>query len=167
MPKLFRWIGGKAVEVEDPFTNVIDAEFPPKGEVIVSLKRFLNEGEQLLAEGRLVGVRVEAAESVEDLAPELANISVVALAFPRYTDGRAYTSARILRERFGYKGYVRAVGDVLREQARYMVRCGFDAFEPADNSTPEEWTHAVGRFRHVYQRGADALKPAYEEREGA
>jgi uncharacterized protein (DUF934 family) len=167
MPKLFRWIDDCAVEVEDPFTNVIDSEFPPKGEVIVSLQRFLNEGERLLAEGRLVGVRVEAAEAVEDLEVDLPRISVIALVLPRFSDGRAYTSARILRQRLGYKGYVRAVGDVLREQARYMVRCGFDAFEPADNSTPEEWTHAVHRFRHVYQRGADALEPAFKEREGA
>jgi uncharacterized protein (DUF934 family) len=56
------------------------------------------------------------------------------------------------------------VGDVLREQARFMVRCGFDAFEPADGSTPEQWTHVVGRFRHVYQTAADQVRPAYEER---
>jgi len=53
---------------------------------------------------------------------------------------------------------------VLREQARFMVRCGFDVFEPADGSTPEQWTHVVGRFRHVYQRAADGREPAFEER---
>jgi uncharacterized protein (DUF934 family) len=60
---------------------------------------------------------------------------------------------------------VRAVGEVLREQARFMVRCGFDAFEPADGSTPEQWAHKVGEFRHVYQRAADHAAPAFEARE--
>ena len=91
---------------------------------------------------------------------------MVALAFPKFRDGRAYTSARLLRERFGFKGEVRAVGDVLREQAGFMVRCGFDAFEPADGSTPEDWERAAQRFRHVYQRAADGRAPAFAERGG-
>jgi uncharacterized protein (DUF934 family) len=88
----------------------------------------------------------------------------VALAFPRYRDGRAYSSARLLRERYGFKGEVRAVGDVLREQAGFMVRCGFDAFEPADGSSPEVWERAARRFRLVYQRGVDGRPPAFVER---
>jgi len=56
------------------------------------------------------------------------------------------------------------VGDVLREQAQFMLRCGFDAFEPADGSTPEDWEHAAHRFRHVYQRAADGRTPAFVER---
>ena len=81
-------------------------------------------------------------------------------------DGRAYTAARLLRERFGYTGQVRAVGDVLREQAHFMIRCGFDAFEPADGSTPADWAHVAARFRHVYQRAADDRAPAFVERQG-
>ena len=53
---------------------------------------------------------------------------------------------------------------MLREQARFMVRCGFDTFAPADGSTPDDWTHCVNRFRHVYQRAADGLEPAFAER---
>jgi uncharacterized protein (DUF934 family) len=59
------------------------------------------------------------------------------------------------------------VGDVLREQAGFMVRCGIDTFVPADGSTAAEWNHVVGRFRHVYQRAADGREPAYVEREEA
>jgi uncharacterized protein (DUF934 family) len=62
-------------------------------------------------------------------------------------------------------GEVRAVGDVLREQAGFMVRCGIDAFEPADGSSPEQWEHVTRRFRHVYQRAADGRTPAFAERE--
>ena len=111
-----------------------------------------------------MGVRLESSEAVEDLAYDLPRLSVVALAFPKYRDGRHYTSARLLRERFGYDGEIRAVGDVLREQAQFMVRCGIDAFEPSDGSSPQEWVAAAFRFRHVYQRAADDREPAYLER---
>jgi uncharacterized protein (DUF934 family) len=164
MPTLIRWTGQRAERVEDPYTNVPDEDSIPRGEVIVSLQRFQNEGKRLLAEGRKVGVRVEANEHVEDLAADLPNISVVALVFPNFLQGQPYSSARILRERYGYQGEIRAVGDVLREQAGFMVRCGFDVFAPADGSSPDEWTHVVNRFRHVYQRGEDGREPAFQER---
>jgi uncharacterized protein (DUF934 family) len=164
MPKLIRWRGGRAEEAEDPFTAVADDTPVPPGDVVVSMGRFEREGERLLREGRHVGVRIEAQEAVEDVAHELPRLSVVALAFPKFRQGQAYSSARLLRERYGYAGEVRAVGDVLREQARFMVRCGFDAFEPADGSIAEEWTRAVRRFRHVYQRAADGARPAFLER---
>ena len=151
---------------EDPFTDVADDRTIPPGDVIISLTRFQAEGEALLAEGRAVGVRLESHEEVEALAYDLPRLAVVALAFPKFGDGRAYSSARLLRERFGFKGEVRAVGDVLREQAGFMVRCGFDAFEPADGSTLEAGKGPPSRFRHVYQRSADGRAPAFEERGG-
>ncbi len=149
---------------EDPFTAVGDEDTIPPGDVIISLTRFQAEGEGLLSEGHSVGVRLESHEDVEALAYDLPQIAVVALAFPKFGDGRAYTSARLLRERLGYKGEVRAVGDVLREQAGFMVRCGFDAFEPADGSTVEVWEAAAHRFRHAYQRSDDGRPAAYAER---
>jgi uncharacterized protein (DUF934 family) len=165
MPTLIRWREGRAELAEDPFTAVSDEIGIPPGDVIVSLTRFQQDGERLLSEGRSVGVRVEPNEAVEDLAYDLPRIALVALAFPKYRQGQHYSSATLLRERYGFKGEVRAVGEVLREQARFMVRCGFDAFEPADGATPDEWTRKVGGFRHVYQRAADGLVPAFEERE--
>jgi len=164
MPSLIRWTGQRAEAAEDPFTAVVDEEPIPRGDVIVSLQRFHNEGHRLLAEGRKVGVRIEADEAVEDIAADLTRIAVVALVFPKFLTGQAYSSARVLRERYGYAGELRAVGDVLREQARFMVRCGFDTFAPIDGSSPENWSHVVGRFRHVYQRAADGREPAFEER---
>jgi uncharacterized protein (DUF934 family) len=164
MPRLIRWREGAGVASDDPFTAVADGDELPDGDVIISLTRFQAEGDRLLSEGRTIGVRLEPNENVEDLAYDLPRIAVVAPAFPKYRDGRAYTAAQLLRTRFGYKGEVRAVGDVLREQAGFMVRVGFDAFEPADGSTPEQWTHAASRHRHVYQRAADHRTPAFAER---
>ncbi|MBW8860242.1 MAG: DUF934 domain-containing protein [Caulobacter sp.] len=165
MPKLIKLTGDVAEWADDVFTHVGDDDALPEGDVILSLARFQAEGEILLSNSRRVGVRVEADQEVEALAYDLPRLSVVALAFPKYRDGRAYTSARLLRERLGFTGEVRAVGDVLQEQAGFMVRCGFDAFEPADGATPEAWTKAAHRYRHVYQRAADNRPPAFEERQ--
>ena len=165
MPALIRWTGQRAEPAEDPYTAVADEEPIPRGDVIVSLQRFHNEGERLLAEGRKVGVRIEANEAVEDIAADLPRLAVVALVFPKFLTGQAYSSARILRERYRYEGEVRAVGDVLREQAGFMIRCGIDAFAPIDGATPDAWTHVAHRFRHVYQRAADGRAPAFVERQ--
>ncbi len=165
MSKLIKRLAdGQFVAEADPFTSVSDeAELPP-GDVIISLTRFQAEGDRLLSEGRAIGVRIEPAEQVESLAYDLPRLALVALAFPTYRDGRAYTSATLLRERLGFTGEVRAVGDVLREQAGFMVRCGIDAFEPNDASDADQWAHAVNRHRHVYQRAADGRVTAFQER---
>jgi len=165
MPTLIRLKDGVYAAAEDVFADVADEDaIPAEGAVILSLTRLQAEGDALLSAGRTVGVRIQPEEEIEALAYDLPRLALVAPVFPKYRDGRAYTSARLLRQRLGFTGEVRAVGDVLREQAGYMVRCGFDSFAPADGSTPEEWAHAAGRFRHVYQRGADARAPVFEER---
>ena len=165
MPTLIKAQFGRMVLANDAFTHVDDEQDLPPGDVILSLSRFQAEGDWLLSEGRAVGVRLTTEEEVEALAYDLPRIAVVALAFPKFRDGRHYSNARILRERYGFLRQLRAVGDVLREQAGFMLRCGFDAFEPADGSTPEAWERATRRFRHVYQRAADERVPAFAERE--
>ena len=164
MPTLIRWTAGRAMAAEDVFIDVADEDDFPAGDVILSLTRFQAEGDRLIDEGRKVGVRLSSDEEAEALAYDLPRLALVALEFPKYRDGRAYTNARLLRERLGFKGEVRAVGDVLREQAGFMIRCGFDAFVPADGASVQEWQAAAQRYRHVYQRAADARVPAYVER---
>jgi len=154
---------GRPAWAEDAFTHVQDEEpLPDAGGVILSLDRFKAERETLT--NRPLGVRLEPGQAVEDLAPYIDAVSVIALTFPKFRDGRAFSSAALLRERLGYQGEVRAVGEVLREQVNYMVRCGFDAFEPSDGSTPEDLARKIAGFRHVYQAAADGRPPAYEER---
>jgi len=168
MPTLIEIKDGVCRGIDDPFTHVADDQDLGEGDVIISLTRFQSEGDRLLSEGRRVGVKLEADEEVEALAydlPRLAVVGLVALSFPKYRDGRQFTNARLLRERFKFGGQVRAVGDVLREQAGFMVRCGFDAFEPADGASSNEWQAATHRYRHVYQRSADGRAPAFVERE--
>ena len=164
MPTLIELKDGVCKGVEDSFTHVADDAEIPDGDVILSLTRFQTDGDRLLSAGRRVGVRLEPHEEVEALAYDLPRLSVVAPAVPKYRDGRAYSNARVLSERFKFKGQIRAVGDVLREQAGFMARCGFNAFEPADDASANEWQAATHRFRHVYQRSSDAHAPAFVER---
>ena len=166
MPKLIKATDGGLIEAEDVFVDVADEDDIPEGPVTLSMARFQAEGDALIGANRPVGVRVQTGEAVEDLAYDLPRIAVVALVFPKFRDGRHYSSARLLRERYNYTGEVRAVGDVLLEQGRFMLRCGFDAFVPADGSTPEAWAAAAARYRHVYQRATDDLVPAFEARRG-
>jgi uncharacterized protein (DUF934 family) len=155
----------RALTVQDAFVFVHDEEpIPAACDIVVTLSRLSSEGDDLLASGRRVGVRLQPSEAVEDLAYDLPRLAVVQLVFAKFRDGRPYSSARVLRERLAYQGEVRAVGDVLREQAMHMVRCGFDAFEPADGSSPEQWVAAAYRYRHVYQRAADEREPIHVER---
>jgi len=128
-------------------------------------QRGLAEGDALLSSGRRVGVRLQPHERIEDLAYDLPRLAVVELVFSKFRDGRPYSNASILRGRLDYQGEVRAIGDVLREQALHLVRCGFDAFEPIDGSTPDEWLAAAHRYRHVYQRAADGRIPVFAERD--
>lgn len=164
MPKLIKLQkDGSFAWEEDLFQTIGDEDPVPAGDVIVSLARFMAEGESLLA-GRRVGVRIEPDQAVEDLAYDLPRVAVVALAFPKFLDGRAFSAARLLRDRYGFAGEVRAVGEVLREQALNMVRCGFDAYVPADGADPAAWAAAASRYRHVYQRATDARQPVFVER---
>ena len=87
---------------------------------------------------------------VEALVPDLARIAVVMLDFPKYTDGRAYSQARLLRERHGYRGELRATGNVLRDQLLLMRRCGFDAYE-VDARGAAGFAAAMGSVTHAYQ----------------
>lgn len=164
MPTLIKSQHGRMVLANDAFTHVDDEQELPGGDVILSLARFEAEGDALLSDGRAVGVRLTTDEEVEALAYDLPRLALVALQFPKFLDGRHYSNARILREQMGFARELRACGDVLREQAGFLLRCGFDAFEPADGSTPEQWERATRRFRHVYQRGADQRVPAFVER---
>lgn len=169
MPNLIRLEAGPDGpvfrDVDDPVVVLEVGEEPvPGATVLAHLDRFRSEGLCWLDAGLSVGVRVPADESVEALSNVLPRLALVALDFPVFRDGRAYTSATLLRERLGWSGELRAVGDVLREQAWLMVRCGFDSFAPADGSTAAQWAAKAGRFRHVYQPAADGRAPAWVER---
>ena len=146
--------------VEDPWTALDDETPLPEGAwPIVSLERWQRERESLIALGVPLGLRLRSDQSPRLVADDLGHFAAVALEFPKFTDGRAYSSARLLRERYGFKGELRAVGHVLRDQALFLVRCGFDAFEVAPGTSAEAWARALARISVHYQSAADG-RPA-------
>jgi uncharacterized protein (DUF934 family) len=137
-------------------------ELPDNGYAVVTLGRL----PEALAVNSLagVGVRLEPSDDVATLTGSLARLAMIELAFPTFRDGRAYSSARILRAELGYTGELRAVGDVLVDQLHFMVRVGIDAVVlPAGVSRVHAET-ALQRWRDVYQVSSDDRVPVWESR---
>lgn len=127
-------------------------------EPAVSLDAFLEQPEA-------VSVRIEAGEDVTVLFPHLARVRLVEVDFPRFRDGRGFSTARMLREA-GYSGEIRAIGDVLVDLIFFMQRCGFDSFAPDRPFDPEDARAALARWPEVYQHAADGRIPIWEKRHG-
>ena len=149
----------------DPFVTVgDDAALPAAGGAIVSLARFQKERETLLARNSPIGVLLKSSESPELLGADLERLSVVVLDFPTHRDGRAFSWARMLRTRLGYKGQVRAVGNFIYDQINYQRRVGFDAWIVPESLSIEQFRKAFSEETNVYQPSADGRKTIRELR---
>lgn len=125
-------------------------------EPAVSLDGFLDQS-------NASAVRIEAGDDVRRLLPVLDRVRLVEIDFPRFRDGRGFSSARILREA-GYKGEIKATGDVLVDLLFFMRRCGFDSFEPEVPMNPADVEAALNRYPEVYQSAADGRVPIWAKR---
>lgn len=156
-----------AVEINDRFTRVDDeAALPATGDVLVSLSRFDSEKDALLVRDGELGVWLDSNESPTAIEGDLGGLAVVACNFPAFNDGRAFTYARLLRERFGYKGEIRAIGEVMLEQVAFMVRSGFSTFELRDLKDLAEFKAVCDEVRFVYQPTGDGQATALQRRLG-
>jgi uncharacterized protein (DUF934 family) len=140
--------------------------FPEDCGVMVTLARFQSERDTLLAHHRPVAVRLAANENPEVLKNDLPEIEAIALEFPVFKDGRSFSWARMLRERFGYKGEIRAVGHFLYDQLAFLVRVCFDAFEVRQDFRIEDFNRAMGEMTYVYQPSVDRRKTVMQIRRG-
>lgn len=111
-----------------------------------------------------VGVWLDSHEEVEEISPYLDRLPVIGLNFPQFHDGRALSSATLLRRTWGYMGEIRAIGDVRRDFVHEMYRCGFDAFEPAEDQTPEDLLQGLKGFTYAYQATIDRPEPLFRIR---
>jgi uncharacterized protein (DUF934 family) len=112
-----------------------DASVPEDGAIVVSLKRWLGLRETLMSRTDPVGVAVDAGADAQAHLPDLANRPLIALAFDKFADGRSFSYARLLRDRHGFRGELRAIGDVLIDEIPLMLRCGFDSFDVTNAPT--------------------------------
>jgi uncharacterized protein (DUF934 family) len=149
----------------DAFVHVADdAEIPTDGAVLISAARFLEDADALSRRLGKLGVIWPNNRNVDDLVPYLDRLAVVALVFPTFRDGRAYSQARLLRERYHYRGELRATGQILRDQFVFMLRAGFDAFDVKKDSDAEAYVNTVKRYSVFYQPTGDGRVTALHRR---
>ena len=154
--------------IEDPFIDATGQEaIPACGAVLVDLDQWRTHREQLVRRDRRVGVKLRSDQPPELIAADLAFLAMVALEFPVFRDGRAYSYARLLRGQYGYSGEIRAVGDVLLEQLHFMERTGFDAFELESDDPLGDLQIASADFDVWYQPAADDRLSAVQLRHRA
>ncbi len=133
-----------------------EADLPGEGDVIVSFERLRKDAGLLAArKGGRTGVAIENGFDPGELEAHLAHLELIALDFPAFTDGRAYSQARRLRSEFGFAGELRATGDVLADQAGFLTQVGFDTFEVENGVSLDIWNQAARSMTLAYQRGYD------------
>jgi uncharacterized protein (DUF934 family) len=144
-----------------------DAAIPVDEPATVSLKRWQAEGETLRGRNAPIGVRLKNDESALALGEDVHRLSLIEVEFPKFTDGRAFSQARILRDKLGYRGELRAVGTILRDQYFYMIRCGIDTVELPDDKPADGYLAALKEFSAWYQPASDGRVTVLELRHPA
>jgi uncharacterized protein (DUF934 family) len=137
------------------------------GKVIVTLARWRTEREALLAGHEAVGVLVPNTADIEAVYPEIDDRALIALQFPTFTDGRALSQAVVLRKRLGFRGELRAVGDIIRDLVFWLGRCGFESVVPRNDQNLESCREALGELSVAYQASADGHTPVWVRRRRA
>jgi uncharacterized protein (DUF934 family) len=151
--------------VDDRYVRVLDdAPVPDRVPVLLPAKRFLADADELVRRDGSLGVLWPNDRRVAELEPWLGHLALIALNFPKFRDGRAYSQARLLREHFGFRGTLRATGDVLRDQFHFLVRAGFDSFEVKKPADAQVFAEVLGRYSVVDQPGADGRASALRRR---
>ena len=136
----------------------------PAGPLLVPLAVWLARRQELATRDEALGVWLDAGEGPEALAGDLDRLAVVSVNFPKFTDGRSYSNARLLRERYGYTGEIRALGDVLYDQLFAMRRCGIDAYALRADQNLEKALAGFATFSETYQAAVDQPQPLFRRR---
>lgn len=142
--------------VGDAWRHIADDEPLPDAEpATVSLKRWASEHDALYRRVGRLGLRLPNDTPPMALAQDIERFDLVTLSFPSFIDGRAFSQARLLRSRLGYRGELRATGQVLRDQLLFMRRCGIDSFEVGERAIAENWLAALDELDLFYQPAED------------
>lgn len=136
----------------------------PAGPVLIPASLWCARRDELLARAGEIGVSLAPGFPVESLAGDLGRFSLIAVEFPKFADGRGYSTASLLRERYGYRGELRAVGDVGRDQMFYLRRVGFDAFLIPEGRDAEDALQGFNDFPDTYQGAAEQPLPLFRRR---
>ena len=152
----------RMVEINDD-QALPEGDFP-EGDIIVPFKYWQAHQQALQGRAGKLAICLDGDDDTEEAAKYSAQFDLIALNFPAFTDGRSYSHARLLRERYGYEGELRAVGDVMRDQLFFMQRCGIDSFQLCEDKDLEDALNAFDEFSVKYQPAADGVEPIYKVR---
>jgi len=136
----------------------------PETATLFPLAVWLARKDELLARIATAGVWLDSSEGPESVAGDLDALSIIAVNFPKFADGRGYSTARLLRERYGFRGEIRAIGDVLHDQLFFMTRCGIDAFAVRADKDIEAALAGLRVFSDAYQAAVDQPQPLFRRR---
>ncbi|WP_299587342.1 DUF934 domain-containing protein [uncultured Microbulbifer sp.] len=142
----------------------IEANALPSGKIILPLRQWQAHREALAERSAEVGVWLDSDEGAELIGREAANLPLIAINFPAFADGRGFTAGRMLRERFGFKGELRAVGGFMRDQLTYLQRCGFNAYAFEGDQSLTSLKESLHDFGDSYQSGVDQPLPMFRRR---
>lgn len=153
-------------KLEDNTWTLIDSDYnlsagAPEQDLLVSLETWEKLKDQLSNHQGRIGLEISGEVEPENFVDQLDKFAMIAIVFPKFADGRGYSLARLLRERYGYGGELRAKGDVLRDQLFYLQRCGFNAFEIREDRCVEDALNAFEDFTVTYQADANEKRPIY------
>jgi uncharacterized protein (DUF934 family) len=167
MPKLI-----KNAEISDNTCQTLDKAFSGSVDEVIAIqnpvlvpKTFWLANAEQLVECATIGVWLDSDEGPEELEPYLGKLNLIAINFPKFADGRGYSYARILRDRFAYSGELRAIGDILHDQMFYLKRCGFDAFAVREDKDAHIVIEGLNDFSECYQASTNQKLPLFRRRQ--
>lgn len=135
----------------------------PDRPCLIPAELWLARREQFAGNDR-IGLWLDSHEEPEMLADVVSDLPIIAVNFPKFSDGRGYSSARLLRERYGYRGELRAIGDVLLDQLQFMKRCGFDSYALRPDKDISKAARCLNFFSNAYQAATDTDEPLFRRR---
>ncbi len=141
--------------IEDTWIHIADSEKLTQGNFTISISRWEQEKNQLKNLTESIGIRLCPADKVEGIANDLKYISLVAINFPVFTDGRSFSQARLLRSRYNYKGEIRAIGNFMPDQVFYLSRVGVNAFQLEDTKQLQTALSTMNDFTVEYQTSSN------------
>jgi len=150
--------------IQDSWKTLSTDDALTDGDLIIPFERWLSELEVLQSRSGKTGVLISSDTNIQAVIENLNHFDLVALNFPKYTDGTCFSYAFLLRERHKFSGELRAVGDIFRDQFAYLERCGFDAIQLTDEEALENGKIAFDEIPMRYQSSADKAQPFYRIR---
>ena len=136
----------------------------PNGDILLSFEQWQNFAEQLSNHSGSIGVWLEGHAEIEQIIEPLLNLPLIAINFPKFADGRGFSAARLIRERYNYSGELRAIGGFIRDQLYLLKRCGFNAFQFSDENELSDAAESLKDFSENYQVSVDQENPLFRRR---